>query len=129
MTATAFERAYRKRARFDPDPRRAASLALRHRPQRRARRAAPARAARRSWPPSRLDEALSPATRPLEQRERRLTVGAALAGLDGAERELVALKFFAGLTNAEIAAVVGVSESNAGTRLHRVGRQAEGGMR
>ena len=36
------------------------------------------------------------------------------------ERELVALKFFAGLTNAEIASVIGVSESNAGTRLHRV---------
>ena len=36
------------------------------------------------------------------------------------ERELVALKFFAGLSNAEIAAVIGVSESNAGTRLHRV---------
>ena len=35
------------------------------------------------------------------------------------ERELVALKFFAGLGNAEIAAVIGVSESNAGTKLHR----------
>ena len=36
------------------------------------------------------------------------------------ERELVALKFFAGLSNQEIADVVGVSESNAGTRVHRV---------
>ena len=36
------------------------------------------------------------------------------------ERELVALKFFAGLSDAEIAAVIGTSESNAGTRLHRV---------
>ena len=35
------------------------------------------------------------------------------------ERELIALKFFAGLDNAEIAAVIGVSESNAGTKLHR----------
>ena len=32
----------------------------------------------------------------------------------------MALKFFAGLTNAEIASVIGVSETNAGTRLHRV---------
>ena len=32
----------------------------------------------------------------------------------------MALKFFAGLTNAEIAAVLGISETNAGTRLHRV---------
>ena len=30
-----------------------------------------------------------------------------------------ALKYFAGLANAEIAAVIGVSESNAGTKLHR----------
>jgi RNA polymerase sigma-70 factor, ECF subfamily len=36
------------------------------------------------------------------------------------ERELVALKYFAGLSNSEIAAVLGISESNAGTRLHRV---------
>ena len=35
------------------------------------------------------------------------------------ERELIALKFFAGLSNAEIAAVLGISESNAGTKLHR----------
>ena len=40
--------------------------------------------------------------------------------LDARERELVALKFFAGLANAEIAAVLGISESNAGTKLHRV---------
>ena len=38
----------------------------------------------------------------------------------GRERELVALKFFAGLSNAEIATVTGTSETNAGTRLHRV---------
>ena len=33
--------------------------------------------------------------------------------------ELVALKFHAGLSNGEIAQVLGVSESNAGTMLHR----------
>ena len=43
-----------------------------------------------------------------------------MAQLSPRERELVALKFFAGLHNAEIARVIGVSESNAGTRLHRV---------
>ena len=32
----------------------------------------------------------------------------------------MALKFFAGLTNPEIANVIGISETNAGTRLHRV---------
>lgn len=49
----------------------------------------------------------------------RAVLRTALAGLGGRERELVALKFFAGLTNAEIAEVIGVSESNAGTKLHR----------
>jgi DNA-directed RNA polymerase specialized sigma24 family protein len=33
---------------------------------------------------------------------------------------LVALKYFAGLSNSEIGQVIGTSESNAGTRLHRV---------
>jgi RNA polymerase sigma-70 factor, ECF subfamily len=50
---------------------------------------------------------------------RRATVRAALAGLEPRDRELVALKFFAGLDNAEIAGVLGISPSNAGTRLHR----------
>jgi RNA polymerase sigma-70 factor (ECF subfamily) len=46
-------------------------------------------------------------------------VRAALASLDARDRELIALKFHAGLDNAELAAVLGVSASNAGTRLHR----------
>jgi RNA polymerase sigma-70 factor (ECF subfamily) len=50
---------------------------------------------------------------------RRETVRAALGVLDGRERDLLALKFSAGLSNAEIAAVLGVSETAAGTRLHR----------
>jgi RNA polymerase sigma-70 factor, ECF subfamily len=50
---------------------------------------------------------------------RRATVRAGLAQLEPRERELIALKFHAGLSNAEIAKVLGVSESNAGTRVHR----------
>jgi RNA polymerase sigma-70 factor (ECF subfamily) len=50
---------------------------------------------------------------------RRATVRAALHGLEPRDRELVALKFFAGLDNAEIAGVLGISASNAGTRVHR----------
>jgi RNA polymerase sigma-70 factor, ECF subfamily len=50
---------------------------------------------------------------------RRATVRVALAGLEPRDRELVALKFFAGLDNAEIAGVLRISPSNAGTRLHR----------
>jgi RNA polymerase sigma-70 factor (ECF subfamily) len=50
---------------------------------------------------------------------RREIVRAALAELSGQERDLVSLKFSGGLSNAEIAGVLGLSESNAGTRLHR----------
>jgi RNA polymerase sigma-70 factor (ECF subfamily) len=50
---------------------------------------------------------------------RRTAVASALASLPAREREIVALKFHAGLTNAELASVLGVSESNAGTLLHR----------
>jgi RNA polymerase sigma factor (sigma-70 family) len=50
---------------------------------------------------------------------RRTTVRAALQGLSARERELIALKFHAGLSNAELARVLGVSESNAGTLLYR----------
>ncbi len=50
---------------------------------------------------------------------RRETVRRALATLDGQERDMVALKFAGGLSNAEIGGVLGLSESNVGTRLHR----------
>jgi RNA polymerase sigma-70 factor (ECF subfamily) len=54
-----------------------------------------------------------------EGSARRATVGAALSQLSPRERELVALKFHAGLSNPDIARVLGVSETNAGTMLHR----------
>ncbi len=50
---------------------------------------------------------------------RRTAVREALEALTPRERELIALKFHAGLSNAELASVLGVSESNAGTLLHR----------
>ena len=54
-----------------------------------------------------------------ERALRRQAVRAALATLSGHERDMVALKFAGGLSNAEIARVLGTSESNVGTRLHR----------
>jgi RNA polymerase sigma-70 factor (ECF subfamily) len=51
---------------------------------------------------------------------RRAALSAALATLSQDERELVALKFEAGLANAEIGTVLGISETNVGTRLSRV---------
>ncbi len=50
---------------------------------------------------------------------KRTIVNNALANLPAREREIVALKFHAGLANAELARVLGVSESAAGTLLYR----------
>jgi RNA polymerase sigma-70 factor, ECF subfamily len=118
VTATAFERAYRKRSRFDPrrGSRRAWLFGI-------ARNAAldelrrRGRQAELSGDP--IDAAGVADTHPAELAELRLLLAGALETLEARERELVALKFFAGLANAEIAAVLGISESNAGTKLHR----------
>jgi RNA polymerase sigma-70 factor, ECF subfamily len=118
VTATAFERAYRKRRHFDPErgeprawlfgiARNAALDELRRR----------GRHAELAAEPADLDGAAVETG--AEGAERRLALKAALAHLEPRERELIALKFFAGLGNAEIASVLGISESNAGTRLHR----------
>jgi RNA polymerase sigma factor (sigma-70 family) len=52
-------------------------------------------------------------------RRLRATVAAALASLPPRERELVALRFHGGLSTAEIARVLGVSERAAAMRVHR----------
>ena len=46
-----------------------------------------------------------------------------LAPLPPRERELIALKYGAGLTNRAIAQLVGLSETNVGTILHRLVKQ------
>ena len=118
VTAQAFERAYRKRGGYRPRrgtreawlfgiARNAALDELRRRKRR----------ARLEGEP--VDDVARDASTELELALRRETVRAALATLDGRERDLVALKFSGGLSNAEIAAVLGVSETAAGTRLHR----------
>lgn len=53
------------------------------------------------------------------QREQRAELFIALGTLSPANRELVALKFFAGLNNVEIAEATGYSPTNVGTRLSR----------
>lgn len=118
VTALAFERAYRKRHRFDPErgeprawlfgiARNAALDELRRR----------GRQARMAAEPADLETAA--VAESSDQSERRLAVAAALGRLAPDERELIALKYFAGSSNAEIAQVIGTSESNAGTKLHR----------
>lgn len=119
VTALAFERAYRKRARFNPrkgTPRQWL-FAI-------ARNAALDELRRRKRTAALVTDPEDPAaarfTTPDDDgAERRATVRAALATLDARERELIALKFNAGLSYAEIGAVLGISESNAGTRVHR----------
>jgi RNA polymerase sigma factor (sigma-70 family) len=120
VTATAFERAYRRQSGFDPKrgtqrawvfgiARNAALDELRARKRSAALLTDPEDPASQHDNTSQDDEAAL----------RRAAVAAALTQLDPRERELIALKFHAGLDNAEIAKVLNISVANAGTRLHR----------
>ncbi|HTX33173.1 MAG TPA: RNA polymerase sigma factor [Solirubrobacteraceae bacterium] len=120
VTALAFERAYRRRRSFD-----------RRRGEERAwlfgiaRNAALDELRRRrrlvqlAGDPVRSDEADVTVEDGAEVALKRTAVSAALARLSAREREIVALKFHAGFSNVEIAELLGVSESNAGTLLYR----------
>ncbi|MGB7588630.1 MAG: sigma-70 family RNA polymerase sigma factor [Solirubrobacterales bacterium] len=119
VTATAFERAYRNRSRFDP--RRGTARAWLFGIARNAALDELRRRGRQATLATDPADLLGlTAVGAVEQSESRLVLVTALAELAARERELVALKFFAGLSNAEIARVLGISESNAGTKLHRV---------
>ncbi len=118
ITALAFERAYRRRGSFRPTRGSARAWLFGI-----ARNAALDELRRRGRSASLESEAPAADATVGEEVEhglRRAVVRAALEVLTPRERELVALKFFAGLTNAELAAVIGTTETNAGTRLHRV---------
>jgi RNA polymerase sigma-70 factor, ECF subfamily len=114
VTALAFERALRKRRSFDRarGSERAWLFGI-------ARNAALDELRRRSRTSALVTDPPDEAVADDEDPDRRATVRAALATLDPRERELIALKFHAGLSNTEIAKVIGASESAAGTRLHR----------
>src|SRR3954462_3467354 len=114
VTAAAFERAYRKRTSFDErrGPPRAWLFGI-------ARHAALDELRRRKRvatlaiePPERAEDVA-------ELAARRQAVLTALGRLSARERELIALRYYAGLSNTELAAVVGVSATNAGTLVHR----------
>ena len=118
VTASAFERAFLKQGTYKPArgtegawlfgiARNAALDELRHRK----------RVAELAADPADVD-ALTPEDH-AEAALRRAAVRVALARLAPREREIVALKFHAGLDNAELAAVLRISVSNAGTQLHR----------
>lgn len=55
----------------------------------------------------------------MEIQEKTAALLSAMHGLAPREKELIALKFYSGLNNREIAELVGKSESNVGTILHR----------
>jgi RNA polymerase sigma-70 factor (ECF subfamily) len=118
VTAQTFERAYRKQTSYRSRrgsreawlfgiARNAALDELRRRKRR----------ARLETEP--VDDVTPAADEAVELALQRETVRTALGALDGRERDLLALKFSGGLSNAEIARVLGVSETAAGTRLHR----------
>ncbi len=117
VTALAFERLLRARRRLDP--RRGTPRALLFTIARNA--ALDELRTRRRRPQAELDLAAAPASPhdDAAQIERRESVRAALAALPPRDREIVLLKFHGQLTNAELARALGISESNAGTRLHR----------
>jgi RNA polymerase sigma-70 factor, ECF subfamily len=117
VTALVFERAYRKRRSFKRErgsarawlfgiARNAALDELRRR-----KRLAPLLAEPAAEAEADIGD--------LDLAVRRMAVRGALAQLSPRDRELIALKFHAGLANSDIARVLGTSESNAGTMLHR----------
>jgi RNA polymerase sigma-70 factor, ECF subfamily len=118
VTALAFERLYRSRARLDHGrgtPRAWLFAIARNAALDELRR-------RRRQPQSELPEEMHDvrdAEEAFEQIARRATVKDALAALPLREREVVLLKFHGQLSNSELAKALEVSESNAGTRLHR----------
>jgi RNA polymerase sigma-70 factor (ECF subfamily) len=117
VTALAFERAYRRRKTFD-----------RRRGEERAwlfgiaRNAALDELRRRKRVASLVVDPEDVTERDDDGAEvalRRTAVRTAFAELSARDREVIALKFHAGLRNTELARVLGVSETAAGTLLYR----------
>lgn len=120
VTATAFERAFSRRHMFDRRrgserawlfgiARNAALDELRRRK----------RLASLTVDPEDVSESETGDDEGAEVALRRTAVRAALAELTPRDREVIALKFHAGLRNTELARVLGVSETAAGTLLYR----------
>jgi len=117
VTATAFERAYRRSSSFDGrrGSRRAWLFGI-------ARNAALDELRRRKRVTELTTEPVDEGIGPDEGAEaalRRAVLREAMAGLTDAERELIGLRFFAGLTIREVAAVISTSERAAAMRVHR----------
>jgi len=129
VTALAFERAFRKWDKFDPKrgsargwlfgiARNAALDELRKR-----KREVPAIEPGGLDAPGSVAGTAGQCSASIEERvvalEQRAALMTALGVLSPADREMVAMKFFAGLNNVEIAEATGYSPTNVGTRLGR----------
>jgi RNA polymerase sigma-70 factor (ECF subfamily) len=117
VTALAFERAFRRRRLYNP--RRGSERAWLFGIARNAALDELRRRTRRSSLTHEPQAQCGDVEDHAEMALRRAVLRAALARLAPRERELIALRFHAGLSHADIAKVIGVSESNAGTLLHR----------
>lgn len=121
LTAATFERAWRSRGSYRPERGAlstwlftiARNVAASHYRGRRHRHELPLDACDRTSPAAEVEDAVQ--RQDDLDRLRRLVVG-----LPPRERELIALKYGAELTNREIARVTGLRESNVGTRLYRI---------
>jgi RNA polymerase sigma-70 factor, ECF subfamily len=114
VTAMAFERAFRRQGKYDARRGSARSWLFGI-----ARNAALDELRRRKRTAALPEDPPATGGDDIDAALQRAAVRSALAELPARDRELIALKFHAGLDNAELAAVLGVSVSNAGTRLHR----------
>jgi RNA polymerase sigma factor (sigma-70 family) len=117
VTSLAFERAYRKHGSYNArrGTERAWLFGI-------ARNAALDELRRRKRTAALAADPEDPQAATVEEADaliQRAALRAALATLPARDRELIALKFHAGLDNEELAKVLGTSRSNAGTLLHR----------
>jgi len=127
LTAETFERAWRHRERYRHDLASfstwlftiARRIATDHFRKRRSN--LPLEAAKRVTDPQTLEDTA-------QQRAEFAYLAKLLALLAERERELVALKYGAGLTNRAIARISGLSESNVSTILYRLIRQLRAQM-
>jgi RNA polymerase sigma factor (sigma-70 family) len=117
VTAQAFERAFRKSSSYDA--RRGSERAWLFGIARNAALDELRKRKRTAHLGGDVEDVAAPVEDEADQALRRVAVRKAMSALPSRDRELIALKFHAGLDNAELAAVLGLSVSNAGTRLHR----------